>query len=74
MDPLTLFTIQQQSALTEHRQMAGDLGLGLGERRTEIAHAQLSTRLEQQYDPQTSFIGEVLNSCRGNKDMISPQA
>ncbi len=29
MDPLTLFTIQQQSALTEHRQMAGDLGLGL---------------------------------------------
>ena len=74
MDPLTLFTIQQQSALTEHRQMAGDLGLGLDERRTEIAHAQLSTRLEQQYDPQPSFIGEVLNSCRGNKDMISPQA
>ncbi len=74
MDPLTLFTIQQQSALTEHRQMAGDLGLGLGERRTEIAHAQLSTRLEQQYDPQPSFIGEVFEQLQGNKDMISPQA
>ncbi len=54
--------------------MAGDLGLGLGERRTEIAHAQLSTRLEQQYDPQPSFIGEVFEQLQGNKDMISPQA
>ena len=65
MDPLTLFTIQQQSALTEHRQMAGDLGLGLGERRTEIANTQLSTRLEQQYDPQPGFIGEVFEQLQG---------
>ena len=72
MDPFTLFTIQQQPAFPQHRQMAGDLGLGLGERRTEIANTQLSTRLEQQYDPQPGFIGEILNSCRGNKDMISP--
>ena len=65
MDPLTLFTIQQQSALTEHRQMAGDLGLGLGERRTEIAYAQLSPRLEQQHDPQPGFIGEVFEQLQG---------
>ena len=65
MDPLTLFSIPQQPTLPQHCQMAGDLGLGLGERRTEIAHAQLSPRLEQQHDPQPGFIGEVFEQLQG---------
>ena len=65
MDPFTLFTIQQQPAFPQHRQMAGDLGLGLGERRTEISNTQLSTRLEQQYVPQPGFIGEVFEQFQG---------
>ncbi|EHU56587.1 hypothetical protein ECDEC3B_4608 [Escherichia coli DEC3B] len=39
MNPLTLLAIQQQTAFTKKRQMAGDLGLRLVESSAEITDA-----------------------------------
>ncbi len=44
--------------------MTGDLGLGLIQRRAEIADAQFSQLPEQQDNTQTGFIGQVLKSLR----------
>ncbi len=59
MNPFPLLAIQQYHTFPKHRQMAGDLRLRLFQRRTEIAHAQLSHLSKQQHDTQAGFIGEV---------------
>ncbi len=45
--------------------MTGDLGLGLIQRRAEIADAQFSQLPEQQDNTQTGFIGQVFEKLKG---------
>lgn len=52
--------------------MTGDLGLGLIQRRAEIADAQFSQLPEQQDNTQTGFIGQVLKSLRAVRGIIPP--
>ncbi len=52
--------------------MTGNLGLGLIQRRAEIADAQFSHLPEQQDNTQTGFIGQVLKSLRAVRVIIPP--
>jgi hypothetical protein len=50
--------------------MTGDLGLGLIQRRAEIADAQFSQLPEQQDNTQTGFIGQVFEKLKGCKGAL----
>ena len=52
--------------------MTGDLGLGLIQRRAEIADAQFSQLPEQQDNTQTGFIGQVFEKLKGCRGIIPP--
>ena len=51
--------------------MTGDLGLGLIQRRAEIADAQFSQLPEQQDNTQKGFIGQVFEKLKGCKGHYS---
>jgi len=57
---LAVTPVLQQAAAAQQREVAGNLGLDLVQRRGQLAYAQFLLQTDQQRDTRTGFVGQTL--------------